>query len=328
MLVSVVLWILFSIAPGFITSTLTLLPALAFTALWILHVVWYVRYALADVRALYAHRSKQLAGTEIVSEAFEATLGAVYQSLPPLIATSMLGFAAKTPWCNCYYDKDCSGFYFCKWSAKCNNVRKGKRNCPSHDVRGSCDGICTFMRYMPADISLTELADVIDAYFTIFHNAASGGSVSGDPPHAAIAAVDARFSENCQYELKGLVFSALDVVLGWDLIYGHAADLDPNHAFDDAFIGHIADETATPAIIDAARRAFSEAILAEDPDKVAGPLEEFWNTYTDYAPAHTGRCYPHGHTVYRSAIDCQVAQFRSMVAALLGARNDGISSSI
>ncbi|MCZ6719064.1 MAG: hypothetical protein O6944_07955 [Gammaproteobacteria bacterium] len=168
------------------------------------------------------------------------------------------------------------------------------------------------------------MADVVSSYFDLFIKAARQPDIKGQPTAEQLEDVGNQLSADCEYELRGLILSAMDVVLGWDLIYGEYDDLDPEKAYTDAFVGHIADEKATPLIIEATKEAFVNAILQENPEAVVPSLTAFWETYPDYQPAHTGRCYPHGHSLYDTALDCQIAQFKSMLSALLEARKNPV----
>jgi hypothetical protein len=304
-------------------GTVAAAAAAALSALWLAHVVAFALRQLVEYRDLKRLRNKPVESAPMAHVLVRGVLQAAVFSLPRWLTVHLLGIAQAKPDCNCYFDDDCWSWRYCDYSADCTRVRKDTSDCPASTraSTGSCDGRCVWGVRRGVAFSGGDLAPHVERYFDVFIQAAR--TATGQPTTEEILAVDRTAPDGCRSDLKRWVLGALEIVLGWDLIIGERDPADPNAPPIDAFLAHIADPDATPAILMAARDGLAGALRAEDPDRVVGPLEAFWERYPGYLPAHTGRCYPHGHEKYESAIECQIAQLRWRVGALLSHEGAG-----
>jgi hypothetical protein len=318
--VASIFWLLLPAGTGWMRDLAGLVSAVA-SAVWIVHLLAYGLRRMREAALLARYRN--LHDGHDLAVALRGARDALVISLPVWIVRNVLGVAQQRPWCNCYFDSDCGFLMFCNWNIQCNNQRKGTSHdgvdCPQNETRGSCDGRCRFLRWKVAWEARAPVADAIDALFGAFADAARAERPYGRPAEAELAAIGAGLTDDCRADLRALVFSALDVVLGWDLIRGAEDPVVAEHGYSDAFIGHVPDVQATPAIVAAARDAFRTALADGDVDAALAPLARFWQRFPAYRPAHSGRCYPHGHARYASALECQQAQFRKMLEALAAA---------
>ena len=69
-------------------------------------------------------------------------------------------------------------------------------------------------------------------------------------------------------------------------------------------------------IIEAARAGFVETIRSGQPEAILAPIQAFWAAFPDFRPNHGGRCYPHGHLEYETALECQEANLMKISTAL------------
>jgi hypothetical protein len=290
----------------------------ALTALWAAHVLANGMSRAREAALLARHRG--IAGPNSALVAISGWRDALVASLPVFVAQRILGIAQQNPWCNCYFDSDCGFAMFCNWSINCSNQRKGTSNdgvdCPG-DIRGSCDGRCRFLRWKEAWDARQKLAAPLDALFAAFAAAARSGTPYGSPSRAELDRIGSELGDECRADLHALAFSALDTVMGWDLVRGAHDPVLVERGYVEAFIGHVPDPRATPEIIEAARSVFRIGLEGGDVAAALAPLAEFWRRFPDYRPAHSGRCYPHGHDRFSTALECQQAQLRKMLEALL-----------
>lgn len=300
------------------------LVALAALLLWMAHLIAFARYAAQETRFLAQVRGRAAPS----GVAATAVLRGAGLSLPAWLVVDVLHLAAATPSCNCYFDDECWLWSWCDYSAVCQKLPKGESRggveCPTSERNrtGSCDGICTW--FGAADVPTAELSAVIGAYLDAFVAAARTPETPGLPRPTELAELAGRLPEDCRRDVRRWVFGALDVVVGWDLVHGAMEAYEATALYTEAFLGHVADPVATPALLEATREALLGAIEARDPDRVAGPLARFWERHPGYAPNHAGRCYPHGgHRVYATALECQAVHLRSMVRALLRPHLEG-----
>jgi len=134
-------------------------------------------------------------------------------------------------------------------------------------------------------------------------------------------------SDEWRQELLSAVVNALDRVVGWDVKFsGYPTSTGVPPLFVDS-LDPIEDSVrikAMEAIIEAARRGIVNGILANNPDAVSQPIEDFWQQYPDYRPMHTGRCYPHGHLQVKSLADtvnCQRYELKAIVRWIMAEEN-------
>lgn len=309
-----------TMVPGMRGSPLSVI-ALALSVWWLAHITTFAMHRVIEYAVMKRLRNKPRELSAMMSLFLRGLFQATVVSMPRWLTVHLLGIAQAKPDCNCYFDDDCWFWQICDYDADCTKIRKGSSDCrqePGRASTGSCDGVCTAGWRRGVAFSASEVAGYVERYFDVFIKAAR--TAPGLPTTRDIVDVDRTVADGCRSDVKRWVFGALEVVLGWDLVIGERDPSNPGAAPIDAFLAHIADVEATPAILLAARDALTSALRAEDADRVVGPIEAFWTRFPNYVPAHTGRCYPHGHDKYETGVDCHIAQLRWRVRALLSAR--------
>ncbi len=229
--------------------------------------------------------------------------------------------------CDCYYDQDCGFLFYCRYDVECTWVPKGidddelDRHCPG-TTEGSCDGLCKFLK-LPYDVvGRDTVARVADLYFRAYMRAAEGKTEFREPDYSILAeARSIELPDDGHKMLTGAVFSTLDLTTGWDFAVGLRDMSDPERPAKDGFFRGIPEGGGMLQIIDAARRGFVDTIRSGEAEAIWPPLEEFWANNPNYRPNHGGRCYPHGHARYETAIECQRANLLKIAEAL--AAEDG-----
>lgn len=289
--------------------------------LWLAHVLTFSHRSVRELRELRKLRGAPLDSATALRHYLRRLHKALLVSIPlPFLALWREG-------CNCYFDDECFLWRVCDYSADCFRVRKGTfevllghvLDCPASEraSTGSCDGRCAHWRNLAA-ADADSVAQGMEEYLDLFIAAASRRDGEGSPTRAELRRIQSKWPATTGQELRRATYSLLDALLGWDLVM---TDYEPMELFAsarDAFLGHIAHEEATPALLRAARSGLGAALRGRDPDAVAPPLVEFWQTYPDYRPEHMGRCYPHGgHSYNEAAVDCHIAHLRRTVAAIL-----------
>ncbi len=192
--------------------------SLALTGLWALHLWRFTQDRLFEARHLYKFRKDRFTANASRQIASSAVRSAIAISLPRYLA----GGGAKNPWCNCYFDEDCGFLMFCNWSVNCNNQHKDTEHdsvkCPPNSKPGSCDGRCRFLRLKP-ELGLAQVADYLRAEFEPFVRAAREEEWYGKPGVHELRGAEEGIPEECRSDLRAIVFSALDAVVGWDMVF-------------------------------------------------------------------------------------------------------------
>ncbi len=318
----VLAWLVFFALPRIWTSSTASLVVLviagALSALWLLHLLRFIQLAVHRAQVLGLRSPPGTARPNPLVTILVALWTGVLSSIPRLAFAPL---AAGMPPCNCYFHDDCGFLRWCNYNDPCYWVKKGETPCPSREEPGGCDGTCQWFGHIMADADAQEVARTVDLYFSAFHHAATqldGPGRPGAPDDQLLR--DARSTSlppGWHDELQSFVFAALDLVLGRDFELGEWGWCSGRFRYKNAFLAHIPDSQGMPALIDATRNGFTNAILRNSIDEIEPPIKEFWATFPSYTPAHGGRCYPHGHDIYDTAIECQIANLRAMLAAML-----------
>jgi hypothetical protein len=183
---------------------------------------------------------------------------------------------------------------------------------------GNCDGVCRFFNPFEGLFSSTsDVAKRVGKVFDLYIDAASRPDGTGKPTAEQIDRMWQGFSATFCADFRSWNFTALRIMLGWDLAHGALDESGPAPVAREMFLAHIADPEATPALLRAAKQGIVDAITAKSADLVEQPLADFWSRFPNYRPAHIGNCYPHGHTGYRTALECQTLHLRALINVLL-----------
>lgn len=291
-----------------------------FSVLWLLHMIVFAR---RRTRATFSYGAAHGLGTsrrDFLGIGVKAVAAGIVVSVPA--ACGVLGVPAIV-WCDCYFDDDCGFLFYCRYDVDCSWVPKGvsdgDRVCPELPFDGSCDGLCKFLKLPYGTVGREAVARAADLYFRAYMSTAERRTPVGDPDASILAqarAID--LPENGHKELTGAVFSALDLTIGWDFGIGRRDMSDPERPGVDGIIRIIPEGGGMVRIMDATRRGFVETIRSGRPETMLPPLEEFWTNFPDYRPNHGGRCYPHGHKGYATALECQRKNLLKLATALAG----------
>ncbi len=289
--------------------------ALAFTVLWLLHIGTFVRrqtHRAATERASYGIDSSR-----------RAFVGAGVTALGVGLAVSVpgcqnLGVAAAM-YCDCYFDSDCSLLWYCRYDYDCTYVPKGiseaERKCAGDPKQGSCDGMCTFLK-LPTSAGRETLARAADLYFRAYIAAATQTRF-GEPDAALLAEARAvSLPGDGHAQLTGAIFSAIDLTAGWDFAISRRDMSDRGRPGTEGFFRGFPEDGGTPKILEAVRAGFVAVVRTGQAAAIVPPIEQFWAATPGFRPNHGGRCYPHGHRGYATALDCQRINLSKLAAAL------------
>jgi len=144
-----------------------------------------------------------------------------------------------------------------------------------------------------------DVAKSIELWFSAYI-ATGKGRRAGMPDESLIKqALEVSLPVPAQRAIRDTVFSALDYTIGFDFLHPH----DDCLAYDAACMGQfrIALAPAGVKLLESVREGFIDTLQNGDVSRFDGQLRKFWHSNPKYAPFHTGRCYPHGHTEYTRA---------------------------
>lgn len=180
--------------------------------------------------------------------------------------------------CTCYWDSDCT-------SNDCG--RYGECT-----ASGKLDGLCATageaVLIWDPGFDPSDVGDAADLYMQAYSVPVMVGEGRPDALLFCEAqkVVLGNANEANHEAIRQLVHEVLDAVLGFDFEFPQG----------DENVGNIRGVPPQAVdILEAARAGFVTAIMTENPDAVAAPLEDFWAANPEYHPNHTGRYYPHGH---------------------------------
>jgi hypothetical protein len=207
--------------------------------------------------------------------------------------------------CDCYFSSDCSGDKWCDYGSGCTETNK-----PNGTPR--YDGTCTKSDNI-ADPSI-DFANAVDFRLQAYIRAGESG---GGPQDTGLVgeAEGIRLSVQAHRASQTVADNALDLAVGFDglRVYLQNCGGGPRTPSFEGNRGWMA------RLLDRMREGIVEAIKANDPSLVAGPVRSFWREYPGKEPQHSGRCYPHGHAdfPYKSPEECQIAELQGMLRQLI-----------
>lgn len=328
---AVFLWVIagiLSFIPEVGTSPVIALMLLAglSSAFWIAHVS-----AFAHRKAQITRNYLEVSGADrsrrtFIQSGAKAVLAATTVSLPIACtknSTTLTAAVADIVWCDCYFDKDCGFLFYCRYDVECTWVPKGieegdehGRECPGSSV-GSCDGLCKFLKLPYGTVSREIFANAADLIFKSYIKAAEGATPHGQADASYLAqAQSIKLPGDSRNDLNGAIFSAIELVAGWDFGMAHRDMSLPDRPGTEGFFRGFPKEGGLPDIIDAVRQGFVEVIRSGDEKAIVPPILKFWEVHPNFRPNHGGRCYPHGHGIYNVAVECQVENLQKIAVAL------------
>jgi len=207
--------------------------------------------------------------------------------------------------CDCYYTFDCPSGYYC-----------GCYVCGCCSCIGKYDGRCISTFHSWSGDNVENVAKAISLYFDAYIRAIENG---GGLPDQGLLREAERIPLLAEWhrDLKRFIHDQLDVLLGFDFM------APCGNGYKLGNIRAVPDIMAAKALVTAGKTGIVNAILQNDPEAVVRPLEEFWDSFPNYRPMHTGRCYPHGHPEVKTLEDiknCQITSLKRAMEVILKGR--------
>lgn len=115
--------------------------------------------------------------------------------------------------------------------------------------------------------------------------------------------------------VQDMTYGFMDIALGFDV-----QPAEPGTPDGVANVRGSLDPEASVAMVLAVRTAVRGALEGRDPELVGPPVAQFWVENPDYAPMHTGRCFPHGHVDgAENPVSCQIEELERKLHVLVSA---------
>jgi hypothetical protein len=115
--------------------------------------------------------------------------------------------------------------------------------------------------------------------------------------------------------VQEMTYGFMDIAVGFDV-----QPAEPGTPEGMANVRGSLDPEASVAMLLAVRTGVRGALEGRDPELVGPPIAQFWVEHPDYAPMHTGRCFPHGHVDgAEDPASCQVEELERKLHLLVSA---------
>lgn len=240
-----------------------------------------------------------------------STVAVLLVFLLGIIGVFVVGKVYACPKCECYLDADCP-----EDRPDCTYYFQGHCREWKNEENKTRDGLCkgSNLKFFWRRVDPNRVVAAIDLYFQAYMDAIRGDGQPNEELLNAAQRVSLRPSRTWHNELQRVVHDALDTVLGFDF---HWPQLKCSKF--GSIVG-LPDTNAAVALVEHTREGFMEAILNNNPDMMEEHIMSFWRVHTEYAPLHTGRCYPHGHPEQSAPEVCQIDSLKRTLRVLLEGR--------